>query len=79
MVTHCANGDCREEFRFLGEGRLFLEDPQAALNFNQQQLFERCYWLCSTCARLFEIQFRDHRPVIVPRTRPSAFEHRIGA
>jgi hypothetical protein len=67
MVTHCANQNCPEQFRFLGEGKLFLEDPQAALNFNQQQLFERCHWLCASCARQYQIVFSDHKPVIVPR------------
>ena len=79
MVTYCANQDCSEQFRVLGEGRLFLEDPQAALDWNQQQLFERCHWLCRACSRHYEIQFRDHRPVLVPRPAQNSLQHRIGA
>ncbi len=77
MVTYCANQSCGEQFRYLGVGRLFLEDPQAAMNLNQQQLFERCYWLCESCSNQFEVLFRDHKPVLVPRNR--ALQHRIGA
>jgi len=79
MVTHCANKGCPEQFRFLGEGRLFLEDPQAALDLNQQQLFERCYWLCSACARHYEIRFYNHEPQIIPRKLQIALKQRLGA
>lgn len=79
MVSHCANSNCTEQFRFLGEGKLFLEDPQAALDLNQQQLFERCYWLCRKCTREFEIQFRDHRPFVVPRNSSTQLRQSLGA
>jgi hypothetical protein len=80
MVTHCANPGCVEQFRFLGEGKLFLEDPQAALDFNQQQLFERCFWLCRNCARQFEIRFINHKPLVVPRiSQPTQLRQSRGA
>ena len=67
MVSHCANPGCGEPFRFLGEGKLFLENPSAALDFNRQQLIERCLWLCKSCSQNYEIHFDNHRPTLVPR------------
>jgi len=66
MVSHCANPGCGESFRFLGEGRLFLENPSAALDFNRQQLVERCLWLCKKCSQNYEIRFENHIPTLVP-------------
>ena len=66
MVSHCANPDCRERFKYLGEGRLFLDNPMAGLQMNQQQLFEQCYWLCKECSKQYRIEFDTGFPRLVP-------------
>lgn len=66
MVSHCANPDCTEKFRYLGEGKLFLDNPTAGLQMSQQQLFEQCYWLCKECSKQYRIDFERGSPQIVP-------------
>jgi hypothetical protein len=68
MLTNCANPKCKEPFKFLGEGRLFLDNPTDALDLTQQQLFERCSWLCARCAKQYELRFQEGRPLLVPRS-----------
>lgn len=67
MLTNCSNPDCNERFKYLGEGRLFLPNPADALNLNQQQLFERCSWLCPRCAKIFELQYQAGKPKLIRR------------
>lgn len=67
MLTNCSNPDCHEKFKYLGEGRLFLANPAEALNLNEQQLFERCSWLCTRCAKIFEIHYQAGKPKLVRR------------
>lgn len=66
MVGRCANPSCGNSFKYLGEGRLFIEDPRAALQLTQQQLFERCYWLCAQCASNYRINFARGNVELVP-------------
>ncbi len=66
MVGRCANPDCRNSFKYLGEGRLFLEDPNSALQLSQQQLFEKCYWLCPECASQYRLNFIRGDVELVP-------------
>ena len=56
-VSHCANPKCGAEFKRLGEGKLFIkpDNPKA----NATALRQKVIWLCSVCAREFEIDF-DH-------------------
>ena len=41
MVSQCANPSCSERFKYLGEGKLFLDNPIEGLRMSQQQLFEK--------------------------------------
>jgi hypothetical protein len=66
MVSQCANPNCNEKFKYLGEGKLFLDNPGAGLEMNQQQLFEQCYWLCKKCALAYRIEFERGLPKLVP-------------
>jgi len=52
---------------YLGEGRLYLDNPGDALDLTQQELFERCSWLCKRCAERFEIRFQNGGPQLIPR------------
>ena len=72
MLTNCANPECNERFKYLGEGKLYLANPGDALDFTQQQLFERCSWLCKGCAERFEIQFLNGIPRVVPHRMKKA-------
>ncbi len=65
MVSHCANPACDETFRYLGEGKLFLDDPSAGLQMSEQQLFEQCYWLCKECSRRYRLYFERGLPQLV--------------
>ncbi len=65
MVSHCANPACAESFRYLGEGRLFLDNPAAGLEMDRQQLFEQCYWLCKRCSSQYRIEFEEGVPKLV--------------
>ncbi len=67
MLTTCANPECDERFKYLGEGRLYLDNPGDALDLTQQQLFERCSWLCKRCSELYEVRFQSGRPKLVRR------------
>ena len=66
MVSHCANPNCAETFKYLGEGKLFLDNPIEGLQMTQQQLFEQCHWLCKNCAREYRIAFDRGIPRLVP-------------
>ena len=67
MLTNCTNPNCKEQFKYFGEGKLYLDNPNDALNLTQQQLFERCFWLCARCEELYEIRFQAGRPILVSR------------
>lgn len=66
MLTSCVNPECNERFRYFGEGRIYLDNPDDALNLTQEQLYDRCSWLCKHCAERFEIRFSNGRPKVVP-------------
>lgn len=66
MVSHCANSACTETFKYLGEGKLFLDNPTAGLQMSQQQLFEQCYWLCKECSKRYRVEFERGVPHLVP-------------
>lgn len=66
MLTCCANPACGRPFQYLGEGRIFLDRPEDALSLSQEQLYDRCLWLCQRCSELFEIHFQSGEPKLVP-------------
>lgn len=66
MVSHCANPECSQTFKYLGEGKLYLDNPKAGLQMSQQQLFEQCYWLCKECSRQFRLDFERGLPRLAP-------------
>jgi hypothetical protein len=58
-VSHCANPKCDAEFKRLGQGKLFIQpsDPADTTNGLRQKVI----WLCSRCARHFEVRFDQSR------------------
>ncbi len=75
MLTTCANPECHERFKYLGEGRLYLDNPGEALELTQQQLFERCSWLCKACSEYFDIRFHLGQPRLVRKEFRKAANH----
>ncbi len=66
MLTCCANPQCDRRFQYLGEGRIFLDRPEDALTLTQEELYERCSWLCQNCSERFEVRFQSGQPRLVP-------------
>ncbi len=68
MLSNCANPECNERFRYLGEGRIYLDNPGDALTFTREELYERCSWLCKKCSERYEVRFTGGQPKVVPLT-----------
>jgi len=66
MLNKCANQECKEEFRYFGEGKLFLRDPHAVFGMGTGEILDQCYWLCPSCAGNFKVDFVDDGVVVVP-------------
>jgi hypothetical protein len=66
VLTRCTNPECNEQFKYLGEGRIYLDNPGEVLTLTQDQLYERCYWLCTFCSQCYEIKFDRGTPKLVP-------------
>ena len=52
-VSKCANPECQNEFKKLGEGKLFVRRPEAGAR-DAQQLAR---WLCTSCAEHFDLRY----------------------
>lgn len=61
MVSHCANPHCKEQFKYLGQGKLFeLHDVHAKSR--------RLRWLCTECSKSMVVSFDKHHGVrVLPR------------
>jgi len=66
MLNKCANSACEEEFKYFGEGRLFLRDQSAIFSMSRSELMNQCYWLCPACARQFRLEFTEEGVAVVP-------------
>jgi hypothetical protein len=70
MVKRCANPECENEFKRLGNGKLYtlaVTRPQAwGLPADVKQ---KVVWLCSECAATRDVEFdkQHHRVVLVVR------------
>ncbi len=53
-LASCANPECRNEFRRLGEGKLFVR-PAGKSDVKQKAL-----WLCPECAQQFDLRYDRH-------------------
>jgi hypothetical protein len=69
MVSKCANPECSEMFRYLGQGKIFRLTPspdvQAAAPALESLLTER-FWLCDRCSQEMTIIWDGARAKIVP-------------
>ena len=55
-VSTCANPQCGEEFKRLGEGKLFVRRAEKSDN----GLTQKALWLCPGCAKQFDLRFDRH-------------------
>ena len=56
MVNQCANPQCKQELRYLREGRIFLfalSTPTGTKRFEH-------FWLCGRCSRSMVLICRNH-------------------
>ena len=66
MLIKCANEACEEEFKYFGEGKLFLRDQNAVFAMSRSELMNHCYWLCPGCAARYKLDFLNEGVTVVP-------------
>jgi hypothetical protein len=78
VLSKCANPACSANFRYLGEGKLYLVDSKAALvrrkapaelKYAGKSCTYEYLWLCSVCCRHMMIQIGGDLEVKVARKR----------
>jgi hypothetical protein len=72
MLTECFNPSCRKELDYLRNGRVIrtIHNSNATLSVEH-------YWLCGTCYRWFDFEFKaDGTVMLSPRTRAVASSER---
>jgi hypothetical protein len=52
-VSQCANPECSEEFKRLGEGKLFVRRSKVSDN----GLTQKALWLCPACTEQFDLRY----------------------
>jgi hypothetical protein len=50
-VSKCANPECEQKFRKLGEGKLYVR------RLEQGETRQKALWLCSECAGQFDLRY----------------------
>jgi len=55
-VAICANPECGNEFKRLGEGKLFVRPARK----NDSGTAQKALWLCPECARHFDLRYDRH-------------------
>jgi hypothetical protein len=71
MVATCANPDCRAEFRYLHDGKIFSLEPRlvaaADADFQASTAPTEHFWLCGACSRIMTLVFDAVRKAMVIR------------
>jgi hypothetical protein len=52
-VSRCANPQCEQEFKKLGEGKLYVRRAERG----DKDLTQKALWLCPVCAELFDLRY----------------------
>jgi len=52
-VSRCANPQCKEEFKKLGEGKLYVRRAEKG----DKDLKQKALWLCQGCAGQFDLRY----------------------
>jgi hypothetical protein len=68
-VSTCANPQCGQVFKRLGEGKLFVRPAEK----NDTGLTQKALWLCRSCAEHFDLRYdRREREYHLIRHRRAA-------
>lgn len=76
MLTKCANPNCREEFRSLRSGRLFVAEPKThtrgATTATGRRGKLEYFWLCAACCKSMRVSVdHDHHVVVTSLYGPA--------
>jgi hypothetical protein len=72
MLTECFNPACRKELDYLRNGRVIRTIGSSTATMSVEH-----YWLCGTCYRWFDFEFKpDGTVVLSRRTRAVASSER---
>lgn len=52
-VSKCANPQCGQDFKRLGEGKLFVRPAEK----NDAGLTQKALWLCQACVEHFDLRY----------------------
>jgi hypothetical protein len=52
-VSKCANPQCGQEFKRLGEGKVFVRPAGK----NNKGMTQKALWLCSACMEEFDLRY----------------------
>ena len=52
-VSKCANPQCENKFKKMGEGKLFVRRAEKG----DKDSTQKALWLCSTCVTQFDLRF----------------------
>jgi len=68
MLTECFNPACRQQLEYLRDGRVIRTIRTSSATMPVEH-----YWLCGTCYRRFDFEFKSDGTVILsPRNRAVA-------
>jgi len=52
-ISQCANPQCEQEFKKLGEGKLYVRRAERG----DKGLAQKALWLCPVCAEQFDLHY----------------------
>ncbi|PSH05738.1 MAG: hypothetical protein CXZ00_00940 [Acidobacteria bacterium] len=56
-VSKCANPECKQEFKQLGKGKVFVRPVPK----NSAGLTQKTLWLCPACAKIYDLRYDRHK------------------
>jgi len=69
MVSKCANPECKEQFRYLHQGKIFhltpTPDVEKKIRDSSPALYER-FWLCDKCCRKMTLVWGGTEAKLIP-------------
>lgn len=66
MLAKCANPNCSEMFRYLGEGRLYqVETPHSDATTGKTVRKIEHYWLCGRCSSAMRIGVLENEVLLI--------------
>jgi hypothetical protein len=66
MLSKCANPGCSQEFRYLGEGRLFQVERSITPESGGKSIRRiEHYWLCNGCSQAMRIGVLENEVLLI--------------